>query len=141
MSAEHKLQNAARNALAGECMLFRGNVGTGWQGKGKPEVARKTYTTVLQPGDVVLRQARPFSTGLPEGFADTFGIAERVITADMVGLKIGVFFAIEFKDEGKNPTTVQKNFIAAVNRAGGFAFVARSVDDARAVVKMAKGGK
>ena len=63
--SEHRIQNEIRNALAGECILFRANVGTGWQGQGKPLRIMRTQSVVVQPGDVVLRQARPFSTVLP----------------------------------------------------------------------------
>lgn len=50
MTAEHKIQNEIRIALADSCILFRMNVGTG-------------YTV----------DGRYFNTGVPKGFSDLFG--------------------------------------------------------------------
>lgn len=141
MSGEHKIQNAIRNALAGECLLFRGNVGSGWTSNIPSQPATRTHGTVLEPGDIVLRKARRFSTGLPDGFTDTFGVVERVITADMIGDIVGVYFAPEIKDVGKNPSPVQRRFITAINSAGGVAGVVRSVPDSLALLAIARGAK
>lgn len=65
--------------------------------------------------------------GLCEGSSDLIGWTPVTITPDMVGQKIGVFTAIEVK-QNKNgkyqATKAQKNFINAVKQAGGFACVA-----------------
>lgn len=50
MTEEHRIQNEIRLAIAEKCIIFRGNVGTG-------------YT----------KDGRYFSTGLPKGFSDLFG--------------------------------------------------------------------
>ncbi len=134
MTLEHSIQNDARNALAGKCLAFRANVGTGWAGSGKPLRITRPMVVSVQPGDVVLRQARPFSTGLPPGFSDVFGLVPVTITQDMVGQKVAVFFGLEFKQPGKKATAEQANFLRAVNDNGGRSGVARSVDDALAVV-------
>lgn len=139
MSGEHKIQNEIRNALAGECMLFRGNVGSGWTSNMPAKPATKTHGTVIEPGDIVLRKARRFSTGLPDGFTDTFGLVSRVITPEMVGQIVGVYFAPEVKDDGKNPSPVQQRFMAAINAGGGIAGVVRSVPDAMALLVLARG--
>ncbi|WP_441227985.1 hypothetical protein AB7813_08240 [Tardiphaga sp. 20_F10_N6_6] len=128
MSKEHALQNTIRNALAGECLLFRANVGTGWTG----EVHR------LPNGDVLIKNPRPFTTGLPPGFGDTFGLAARIITADDVGTKLGVYIAGEIK-AGARVTDKQAAYLRAINDNGGAADVWRSVDDAVATIARAKG--
>lgn len=118
--SEHKIQNEGRNALAGKCLNFRVNVGQAWQGEAKR----------LPNGDMLLKNPRPFSTGLPPGFSDTFGLTPVVITEDMVGQTIGVFHAIEFKAPGGRVSPKQQAFIEAVQRNGGRAGVAKSADDA-----------
>lgn len=123
MSTEHAIQNAGRNALAGHCLNFRVNVGQAWQG----EAHR------LPNGDLLLKNPRPFSTGLPPGFSDTFGLTPMTITADMVGQVIGVFHAIEYKAPGKRPTDKQAAFLQAVRNNGGRAGVATSADEAVAI--------
>lgn len=128
--SEHRIQNEGRNALAGKCLNFRANVGSGWTSSSKAERCNRTQTVIVQPGDVVLRQARPFDTGLPAGFADTFGLTPVTITPDMVGQTLGVFHAIEYKDDGGKPSPVQMNFLRAVSANGGRAGVARSAKDA-----------
>lgn len=131
---EHPLQNEIRNALAGQCFTFRANVGTGWQGVGAPIRTSRPITVHLMPGDVVLRQARPFSTGLPEGFSDLFGFVPVEITPDMVGKRVAIFHALEVKPEKKKPTAQQVAFIQAVNDNGGRSGVVRSVQDAVNVI-------
>ncbi|MDT9046454.1 MULTISPECIES: hypothetical protein [Enterobacteriaceae] len=137
--SEHVIQNQIRNALAGECILFRANVGTGWQGQGKPFRVLRTQSVIVQPGDVVLRQARPFSTGLPEGFSDTFGVVQVTITADMVGQVLGVALFGEVKDEDGRVKPKQSAFLRAMTNYGALAGVWRSVADALRMVRGAKG--
>lgn len=50
MTAEHRIQNEIRTALADSCIIFRMNVGTGYTADG-----------------------RYFNTGVPKGFPDLFG--------------------------------------------------------------------
>ncbi|MDT9105797.1 hypothetical protein RSW49_22895 [Escherichia coli] len=137
--SEHVIQNQIRNALAGECILFRANVGTGRQGQGNPFRVLRTQSVIVQPGDVVLRQARPFSTGLPEGFSDTFGVVQVTITPDMVGQTIGQALFGEVKDEGKKPSATQSAFPQTMTNYGALAGVWRSVADALRMVRGAKG--
>lgn len=79
---------------------------------------------------MLIHDARPFSTGLPTGFSDTFGLVPVTITADMVGQTIGVFVAGEIKSPAGKVTPTQQAFLDAVTRNGGRAGVWRSVDDA-----------
>lgn len=132
--SEHRIQNEIRNALAGKCLLFRVNVGQAWQGSGNPERTSASRQVTLHPGDVLLRQARPFNTGLPPGFSDTFGLVPLVITADMVGQTIGQFLAGEIKTPEGRLSDKQAAFIKAIQNNGGRADVWRSVDDALATV-------
>lgn len=132
-SREHEKQNDIRNGLCDSGLFFRANVGTGWQGRGKPIKAAKTMQVIIQKGDIVLRQARPFSTGLPPGFSDLFGLVPVVITPEMVGQTVAVFTALEVKDKA-NASDEQSNFIKAVNDNGGRAGVVRSIEDALRIV-------
>lgn len=121
---EHALQNTIRNALAGKCLLFRANVGHAWTGDAKK----------LPNGDVLIKNARPFSTGLPAGFSDTFGLVPVVITPDMVGQRVGIFIAGEIKAPAGRVSERQHAFMTAINKNGGRANVWRSVDDALATI-------
>lgn len=122
--SEHAIQNAIRNALAGECLAFRANVGSAWAGQVAFKAHRRGLVMLdLEPGDIVLRKARPFSTGLPKGFSDLFGLVPG-----------GRFFALEVKAERGRTHGNQDNFLAAVERNGGIAGVVRSPDDARRIL-------
>jgi hypothetical protein len=118
--SEHKIQNEGRNALAGKCLNFRVNVGQAWTG----DVTRVSATRII------IDNPRPFTTGLPAGFADTFGLTPVVVTQDMVGQTIGVFHAIEYKDAGGRVSPKQAAFLKAVQANGGRAGVARSAQQA-----------
>ena len=120
MTPEHRLQNEIRNALAGRGLFFRANVGTGWTGAVQ-QMPAKT---------VIITEARPFSTGLPKGFSDLFGITPVVITPEMVGQTVGVFTALEVKTDTGRVSKQQRAFLDAVIAAGGRAAVVRSVTDA-----------
>jgi hypothetical protein len=68
--------------------------------------------------------------GLCKGSSDIIGITPVTITADMIGKRIGAFTAIEVKTPKGKPTDEQINFIQRVKDLGGFAGVARSVEEA-----------
>jgi hypothetical protein len=73
--------------------------------------------------------------GLCPGSSDLIGFRTVTITPDMVGRKVAVFAAIEVKDGGR-ATAEQQAFIAMVRERGGIAGVARSVDEARAILQL-----
>jgi hypothetical protein len=73
--------------------------------------------------------------GLCKGSSDLIGWRSTTITPEMVGQQLAVFTAIEVKDRG-TPTPEQLHFIAQVQAAGGLAGVARSVDEAKAILGM-----
>ena len=65
--------------------LFRQNVGFGWIAGPKDTLKANARVQVfMNPGDVLLRQARPFQAGA-EGMSDGGGFVPVVVTPEMVG--------------------------------------------------------
>lgn len=122
--SERAVQNEIRNALAPHGLFFRANVGQAWTGHAQ-RISRGGMTRV-DAGDVVLRDARPFSSGLPAGFADLFGLVPVTIAPGDVGATFARFAALEVKDTGGRPTKQQLAFIQAVQRNGGLGGICRS---------------
>lgn len=126
--SEHAIQNKIRNSLAGKCLLFRANVGTAWTGDVKKLPGRR----------VLIENARPFNTGLPPGFSDTFGLASELVTpewyARMKGRLVAIFIAPEVKTATGRVSVKQAAFIKAVNDNGGKAGIVRSAEDALALI-------
>jgi len=117
MTSEQHIQQHIRLACGtGATRLFRNNTG-------------------------VLRDAngRPVSFGLCKGSADLIGWTTRTITADMVGQQVAVFTSIEVKAPTGRLTPEQRQWLAAVETAGGIAGVARSVADVEALLRNATG--
>jgi len=115
LSNEAYVQNKIRLAVgSGDVRLFRNNTGA-----------------------LLDMQGRLVKFGLCKGSSDLIGFRSITITPDMVGQKIAVFSAIEVKDKGK-ATVEQKNFINIINNAGGYAGVAKSVNDAKKILYMDK---
>ena len=118
---EHDIQNRALLALSrGTTRLFRQNTGMGWGGR----------VTARRGSTVTIQDSRPIHAGLCRGSSDTIGWHTVTITADMVGTKIAVFTAIEFKTARRRPTDDQVHFGEAVQAAGGLFGVAWTVEDA-----------
>jgi len=75
----------------------------------------------------------------PKGVSDLLGIRTVTITPEMVGMKVGIFTAIEMKQPGWKPPRPgtraydhygnQKRFIDKIIRAGGVGFFAQSIDE------------
>lgn len=100
---------------------FRINVGLAWCGqvlKAPPAYG---------PRAIIILNARPFKAGM-KGMSDLCGWETVTVTQEMVGAQVAIFHACEVKD-GTNPTLDQLNFIAAVAKAGGRGFIARSLGD------------
>lgn len=131
-SQEHDIQNMIRNQFAGRAHVFRANVGTGWASNDIFTASHEMVVT-LNRGDKVLRNPRPFATGLPEGFHDLFGWVTTEITPEMVGQKFARFWSTEVKDASKL-SEWQRNFMGAVRFSGGISGVARSSEEACAVL-------
>ena len=115
LSNEAYVQNKIRLAVgSGDVRLFRNNTGA-----------------------LLDMQGRLVKFGLCKGSSDLIGFRSITITPDMVGQKIAVFSAIEVKDKGK-ATVDQRNFINIINNAGGYAGVAKNVNDAKKILYMDK---
>lgn len=94
---EHEIQNEIRVALAPYAVIFRCNVGRG-------------YT----------QDGRYFSTGLPAGFPDLFGVRR----------SDGKAIFIEVKKPGRKPTQKQLDFIEAIKMHGAVAGICHSTEEA-----------
>jgi hypothetical protein len=118
---EHDIQNQIRLALSPYGVFFRSNVGEAWTG---PEIIK------TEGGGVYIPKAHRFNSGLPPGFSDLFG----VVPVQVGGRTLGVFTAIEVKRIGGRVSADQENFLAVMQARGALGGVARSVDDAIAIV-------
>lgn len=125
---EHEIQNAIRVEISAQRLatLFRANVGEAWTGN---KVDR------LPDGSVRIWGARRFSTGLPQGFPDLFGLRSVEITPDKIGQKIAAFAFIEVKQPGKRPTAAQQNMIEFLRRQGAIGGVAHSPGEAARLIR------
>lgn len=123
--SEHKIQNEIRLAVsaAKAATLFRANVGQGWQGKAR-----------VQGDTVILRGARPFSTGLPKGFPDLFGVKPVTVTPEMVGQRLGVFVYLEVKTQAGRVRREQAAVLQHLQAMGAVGGVARSAAAALALL-------
>lgn len=115
MTANDITKESMRLATALGARLFRNNTGRTKTADGK----------------------RWIQFGIPStgGGSDLLGWTPTLITADMVGSTVAVFTAVEIKAGRDRLTLKQKAFIAKVKKDGGIAGVARSVDDAGALLK------
>ena len=113
MSLERDIQSAILLALShGPTRLLRINAGVAWQG------------TVIERTPQRLVLARPYAIKLAApGVSDLIGWTEG-----------GRFVAIEVKAPRGRVTDEQAAFIELVRRSGGLAGVARSVEEARAIL-------
>ena len=94
---EHEIQNRIRAAVAPYAVIFRANVGHGFTPDG-----------------------RHFSTGLPVGFSDLFGVRK----------SDGRAVFIEVKAERGRASAKQKHFLSEMRKAGAIAGIARSPEEA-----------
>ncbi len=118
---ETDIQIKIRLALAKlKLTIFRQNTGFGWVGEYR-KVGRSS---------VIIENARPMHAGLCVGSSDLIGFKSTTITKEMVGRKIAVFTAVEVKTKTGRVTEEQKNFLKAVNDAGGIGIVAKSDESA-----------
>jgi hypothetical protein len=124
--SEHATQNDIRNALCAEGLFFRANVGSAWA---------SNDITKMADGTLILRNPRPFSTGLPAGFHDIFGFVPTVITAEMVGQTVAVFASVDAKSAKGKPREAQQRFADAVIRAGGRSGFARDAESAVQIIR------
>lgn len=102
-----------------ETMVWRNNSGSAWQGQ-RIEV-RPGQMLRMEPGMVILREARPVTFGLPG-------------SSDIIGVSGGMAIAPEVKTAGGRLSDPQRRFAAAFERAGGLHLVVR--DPAAAVAEI-----
>lgn len=115
--------------------LFRMAVGFGWIASQKDTVkADKIMVLTLYPGDVLLRQARPFKAG-EQGMSDNGGWVSVIVTPDMVGKPVAVSLWVEDKSGTGTMTTEQKAWIRFVRLQGGRAGVSRCDEDTAAIIR------
>ena len=115
---EQQIQQHIRLALSrGPVRLYRNNTGT------------------LRD-----QHGRPVQFGLCKGSADLIGWRTRTITPDMVGQQVAVFTSIEVKSATGRLRPEQRQWLEAVQAAGGIAGVARSVEDAARLTMADDGG-
>lgn len=97
MTEEHRIQNEIRAAVSEYCIIFRVNVGKG--------------RTV---------DGRFFSSGVPPGFSDLFGVRK----------SDGRAVLIEVKTPEGRVSKDQKHFIETMKNAGAIAGICRSAEEA-----------
>jgi hypothetical protein len=115
---EQQIQQEIRIACGtGDTRLFRNNTGT------------------LRD-----QHGRPVQFGLCKGSADLIGWRTVTVTPDMVGTQVAVFLSIEVKTPTGRLRPEQRQWLDAVQAAGGIAGVARSVEDAQRLTMDDQGG-
>lgn len=102
MTEEHNIQNQIRLALSEYCIIFRINVGKGCTPDG-----------------------RYFTTGVPPGFSDLFGVRK----------SDGKAVFIEVKTSKGKATLKQRQFIQQMRLSSAIAGICRSADDAIKLIK------
>ena len=129
--SEHVIQQQILLAHgSGSVRLWRNNVGTGWAGQATKVTGGnlRAVSQALRPGDVVIRQGRPLHAGLCVGSSDLIGYRQ------VDG--IAQFVALEVKSATGRATKEQVQFLDHIQAAGGLAGIARSVDDAAAILRL-----
>lgn len=133
--------NVARRILLAisdlDVRVHRFNTALSWVGK----VQRWPFSNhvIVDPSDLVIRNARPIHSGFP-GASDYMGWTQMVVTPNMVGKKIAVFTAVEVKDVKGRLSSEQEHFIDVVKDAGGIGIVPRSPEEAVSEIKSFKNG-
>lgn len=113
--------------------VFRNNVGVAHVGNVDREESARLSSKYGRPV-TVLQSPRVLRYGLHVGSSDLIGWLSRVVTNDMLGRTIAQFFSIEIKKPGGIISTEQSNWINAVNRFGGCAGIAKTTDEADALI-------
>jgi len=81
------------------------------------------------------RTGRLVTFGLARGSADLIGWRTITVTQAMVGTRLAIFTSIEVKTPTGRIRPEQQAWLEAVTHAGGIAGIARSVDDAKLIIK------
>ena len=115
-----------KTVSVGATRLFRNVVAKAWVGKLK---------SPFKNGEVSLFLAHPIQAGLIDGSGDTIGWTTVTVTPEMVGKQVAVFTSIEAKTATGATQDNQLVWQANVIKAGGFAIIARSGQDALSQLK------
>ena len=108
---ESNIQSLILLALSeNDCLVWRNETAGAWVGR----------VLHSEQGAVTLANSRMLQAGLCKGSSDIIGIHK----------PSGRFLAVEVKTTKGRTTKEQTNFLNAVQKAGGIAGVARSVQDA-----------
>lgn len=102
------------------------------------EIQRSIRLALGARRDVVLWRNSTGAAMTPDGSTHRFGLCKG--SSDLIGIiaPSGRFLAIEVKSEKGRTTPEQDMFLELVRRMGGVAGVARSVEDALAIVNQAQ---
>lgn len=128
--SEELVQQQIRMALAGvpSVVTWRNNVGAAQDATGR----------VIRYG--LMNDSKELNERFKS--SDLVGIRPVVVTPEMVGRTLGVFFAVEVKAVNwtasitDKHTLAQKRYLDLVTEAGGLAGFAQSVHDARNILKL-----
>ena len=137
-SSEHVTQQRILLACgSGEVRLWRNNVGLGWTGAATRITAGNVrgVAASLQPGDVVIRAARPLHAGLCVGSSDLIGYRSFLVGPEHVGQRVAQFAAVEVKSATGRPSKEQTQFVNHITQAGGRAGIARCVGEAETLLR------
>lgn len=129
-SNRNKLSQIVASQLGAR--LWRMSVGLAWMGDARK--FDRSCTVNVDPGDVLIRKARPFKSGV-EGMSDGIGFMPVKVTSDMVGQTVAVYLAVEDKTGSGRATKEQSAFIRMVRSFGGLAGVARNDADVEAILR------
>ncbi len=123
--SESALYAAILAALSrGPTRLFRQQSVMAWAGR----ILNRTHDTIT------LYRPNAIRVGAP-GMSDFGGLTSVVITPDMVGQTIAVRVDIEVKGAKTRIEQEQRDYIATIQRLGGRAGIARSVEEANAIIQ------
>lgn len=133
---ESKILMAIRDACnRGNVRLWRNNVGTALViNHSNPGTKQAIINACIELAEKRGAFAQRMSFGLAEGSGDLIGYRQVTITPEMIGSRIAVFVSCEVKTDTGRVRPEQVNWLAHISGAGGVAFVARGVEDAKKVL-------
>ena len=114
---EADIQKQIRMAISPYGTYFRANVGQAWTGD-------EVY---IKGGDVFIKNARTFITGLPKGFPDLFGFTLKD--------DLPIFTAIEVKSPKGRVRKEQAQILEFLKSRGVLCGIARSSEEALSIIK------
>lgn len=108
----------------GPTRLFRQQSALAWAGK----IVSRTATTIT------LLHPHAMKVGVP-GISDIGGFTSHIVTAEDIGHALAIAVQIECKADRARATEEQAAFVALVQRLGGRAGIARSVEEAGVIIR------